>query len=92
MFLCLVLTVMASFVWLGHPGETLAQGQTTFTENSFRVDNEGVSLSQRGGNSYVLPSKRLTPLSALEMHEVDQKHSTKKERLLIATHTGIEFQ
>ena len=92
MFLWLVLTVMASFVGLGHPGETLAQGQTTFTGNSFRVDNEGVSLSRRGGNSCVLPSKPLTPLSALEMHEVDQKQSAKKERLLIGTHAGIEFQ
>lgn len=47
-FLWLVLALAASFVWLGNAGETLAQGQTTFTGNSFRVDNEGVRLSRRG--------------------------------------------
>ena len=47
-FLWLVLALTASFVWLGNAGETLAQGQTTFTGNSFRVDNEGVGLSRRG--------------------------------------------
>ena len=46
--LWLVLALAASFVWLGNAGETLAQGQTTFTGNSFRVDNEGVRLSRRG--------------------------------------------
>ena len=43
-----MLALAASFVWLGNAGETLAQGQTTFTGNSFRVDNEGVRLSRRG--------------------------------------------
>ncbi len=47
-FVWLVLTLAASFVWLGNGGETLAQGQTTFTGNSFRMDNEGVRLSRRG--------------------------------------------
>ncbi len=47
-FLWLVLAVAASSVWLGDEGETLAHGQTTFTGNSFRVDNEGVRLSRRG--------------------------------------------
>ena len=47
-FLCLVVALAASFVWLGNAEETLAQGQTTFTGNSFRVDNEGVGLSRRG--------------------------------------------
>ena len=43
-----LLVLTASFVWLNNAGETLAQGQTTFTGNSFRVDNEGVGLSRRG--------------------------------------------
>lgn len=47
-FVWLVLALAASFVWLGNGGETLAQGQATFTGNSFRMDNEGVNLSRRG--------------------------------------------
>ena len=43
-----LLVLTASFVWLSNAEETLAQGQTTFTGNSFRVDNEGVGLSRRG--------------------------------------------
>ena len=40
--------VARAFVWLGNMGGTLAEGQTTFTGNSFRIDNEGVGLSHRG--------------------------------------------
>ena len=47
-FVWLLLALAASSVWLGNAGETSAQGQTTFTGNSFRIDNEGVGLSRRG--------------------------------------------
>ena len=47
-FLGAVLALAASSAWLGDAGATVAHGQTTFTGNSFRVDNEGVRLSRRG--------------------------------------------
>ena len=47
-FLWLVAGLVVMFLWRGDGAQTFAQGQTTFTGNSFRVDNEGVRLSRRG--------------------------------------------
>ena len=48
---CLCLMVALAFyylAWLGNVGGTLAQEPTTFTGDSFKIDNEGVNLTRRG--------------------------------------------
>ena len=46
--LCLVACLVVMTMWSDDGRPTFAQGQTTFTGNSFRIDNEGVRMSRRG--------------------------------------------